>query len=154
MGILDKLFGYKEPRGVGKPKRNSLGPLKRLEDITLQDMRENPIWVCDLSGEWEEGYDETSQRPLTEANHVTEDMLDEFVSVSVLIKFTNSDEWGSADVDENGNLCALAVWRENEWIDGRHAFDGKEQVELEVIPVILGGDTHHYVYCPKTDTAI
>ena len=53
----------------------TLGELKNLDDISIDDMTANPIWANDLSGEWEDGFDESSERPLIGANDVTEKML-------------------------------------------------------------------------------
>ncbi len=57
MGIIDIFKRTKKENWV-------LGNLKQLDEITLQDMVTNPIWVNDLSGEQLGDYDEASERPV------------------------------------------------------------------------------------------
>jgi hypothetical protein len=45
-----------------------LGPLKTLDDITIDDMKQYPIWVNDFSGE-------SLERPVINNNDVTEKMI-------------------------------------------------------------------------------
>ncbi len=153
IGVLASLV-IPKLKGVHRmDQQYQLGSLKMLEDITLDDMLENPIWVNDLSGEGEDDFDETAERPVIGAKEVTYDMIDDFVSVSVLIKFPEIDKFGSANVVENGTLDAVAIWDDGDWVDGRQFFQDKEKAKLEVIPDILDGKDKSFVYDPKTDTA-
>ena len=36
---------------MGSYEKIELGVLKNLDEITIDDMKKNPIWVADLSGE-------------------------------------------------------------------------------------------------------
>ncbi len=135
-----------------KNKNNwTLGELKNLDDISLDDMKNYPIWINDLSGEWENGFDESSERPLIGANDITDDILSEFVSISVLVKFPDQNEFGSANLEDDGSVSCIAVWRNNEWVIGSKAFQEQSDIELSVIPSIIGEEDVTYIYDPKSD---
>ena len=129
----------------------SLGNLKNLEDITLDDMKNNPIWVNDITGEWENDFDESSERPIIGTNDITSSMIDEFVSISMLVKFPSESEFGSANLEEDGSITCLAVWRDDEWIIGSKAFQGIDDIEIEIIPAINGENNIIYIYDLKLD---
>jgi len=48
---------------------------KSLDDITLKDIMEYPIWVWAWDEEGVEGHDETWQKPVINSRNVTEDIL-------------------------------------------------------------------------------
>ena len=129
----------------------SLGPLKNLEDITLEDMKNNPIWVNDLAGEWEDDFDESSERPILGTEDITSEIIDEFVSISMLVKVNDENIFGSANLEEDGSVSCLAIWQDNKWIISNKAFQGKDHVEIEVIPSIDGVKNNIYNYDLKLD---
>lgn len=89
------------------------GNSKPLEEITLEDILENPIWEWSLDGEDNDEQDETWQRPIIETDNVTMEMYNPTIS----LKIKNTDLFGSAEYDyETESLSAISIWKENEWI--------------------------------------
>lgn len=141
-----------------KPKNREeygikLGKLKNLEEITLDDMYQNPIWVNDLSGENDEESDETSERPLIGATDVTKQVLKEFVSVSIFIKVVGSNMYGSAHYDEDGNLSAMSFWSDKSWQSPSAIFPKGEKVIVEAIPSIEGEKNCRFILNIDKDIA-
>jgi hypothetical protein len=136
-----------------KKKAFQLGNLKRLEDMSLSDFTEHPIWVADLSGECDDGFDETSQRPVVGTCDVTKSMLKEFVSVSVLIAISGTDIQGTADVSEDLNLSTLCLWQDDEWKSPKEIRGFPEDAHVEVIPTIEGQENLRLSYDPRSDIA-
>jgi hypothetical protein len=88
------------------------GKLKSLEDITLTDVLEYPIWEWALDEEGVEGQDETWQRPIISTNNVT----DEIYNPTITLKIKETDIYGSAEYDnETGSISAISIWTNNEW---------------------------------------
>ena len=88
------------------------GKSKSLDDITLTDILENPIWEWALGEEAIEGQDETWQRPIIDTDNVT----DEIFNPTITLKIKGTDIYGSAEYDnEVKGLSAISIWKENEW---------------------------------------
>jgi len=144
MGIFGFIFGKKGTDW-------KLGALKNLDDITLDDMKINPIWANDVSGEWEDNFDESSERPLLGTNDITKAMLSEFVSISMLVEFPNENELGSANIEDDSSISCVAVWRNSEWLDVGKAFESESDIEIKAIPTINGKKGVVFVYDPSSD---
>lgn len=137
-------------RDTGKPEPNwRLGALQ--QTITLDDLKKNRVWVNDCSGEWEDGHDESSIRPVLDMDDVSHALLQAYASVSVLAECTGTGELCSIDIEPDGGVACLAVWRNSEWITGRNAFDGFPEIEIKAIPSILGERDVCFLYDPRTD---
>ncbi len=130
-----------------------LGPLKSLEDITIHDMMQYPIWVEDLSGESRDDFDETAQRPVTNTRDVTTKMLREYVKVNVLIEIEGTDILASADVEEDASLSGLVAWIDDSWIDLNKHIDDSVAIYVRPVPSILGRKAR-YEYMHQEDIAI
>ncbi|MBZ0165243.1 MAG: hypothetical protein K8I00_00450 [Candidatus Omnitrophica bacterium] len=131
----------------------NLGPFKNLEDLTLEDLMEHPIWVCDTDGDKPEGFDETAGQPIVGATHVTKDIVEDFTAVSVLIKFVDKDCYGCATVWRDGVPYEAVVWQKDDWHDTADIFKKNEVLEIEVIPKILDIESRHFMYDVRLDTA-
>jgi hypothetical protein len=89
------------------------GKSKSLEDITLEDALQHPIWEWAYGEEGVEGQDETWQRPITSTTNVTNNM----VQPAITLKIKNSDYYASAEYNQdNDQLEAIAVWQHNQWV--------------------------------------
>ena len=148
MGIFARIFGKSSSDNNNKL---NLGNLKNLDDITLDDMKNNPIWINDVSGEWEDEFDESSERPVLGATDITKGMRSEFISISMLVEFPNDDAFGSANLEDDGTISCVAIWENNEWVDGRKAFQNKDNVDIKLIPTVEGEANILFVYDPKSD---
>ena len=147
MGFFDFIFG-KEP---SSNERWGLGDLKNLDEITVDDMKKNPIWINDGSGESIDGFDEVSERPVLGTTDVDSDILSQFISISILVEFPNENEFGSANIQDDGSISWVAVWREGAWVGGSEGFEGKADIEIQAIPSIQGEANILFVYDPKSD---
>lgn len=89
------------------------GKSKPLEEITLKDILENPIWEWSLNEESNEEQDETWQRPIIETDNVTNEMF----NPTITLKIKDSNFYGSAEYDcETESLSAISIWKDNEWV--------------------------------------
>ena len=116
------------------------GKSKPLEEITLKDVIENPIWEWALDEEENDEQDETWQRPIIETDNVTNEMF----NPTITLKIKNSETYCSAEYDnETESLTAISIWEKNEWIllsDFEHSvpltfisipkINGKSEVEF------------------------
>ena len=96
-------------------RKYELGALKRADDITLEDMREHPVWVNDLSGEGVEGHDEDSQRPILGDVKVTRSIARQFLWVCILVRVVGTDIYGAAGFERDGTLQDVALWVDGQW---------------------------------------
>jgi hypothetical protein len=88
------------------------GKSKSLDDITLTDVLENPIWEWALGEEGIDGQDETWQRPIIDTDNVTK----EIYNPTITLKIKETDIYGSAEYDnESGSISAISIWSDNEW---------------------------------------
>ena len=69
------------------------GKPKPIDEVTLQDMQENPIWVFALDEEDSEEIDETWQKPILNYDNVTHELVEAYI----LMKSTD----GQYDISEN-----------------------------------------------------
>jgi hypothetical protein len=111
------------------------GTPKSLDEITLTDVQQHPIWLW----VWEAGLeqqaeDETCQCPVTNTTDVTAGMIEPIIS----LRIKGTELIGSASYDpEEDALEAIAVWQDGAWAMMR---DSKLQapVTLVAIPTIAG----------------
>jgi hypothetical protein len=138
---------------MGMFKKIKLGPLKSLEDITINDMIEYPIWVEDLSGESLDDFDETAERPIVNTKDVTKEMLENYVRVNVLVEVVGTDILSCAYVEDDGTLSTLVAWVNDNWIDLNKHLDERKEIILKPIPSIFG-KRHNFKFNHKEDTAV
>ena len=110
------------------------GKSKSLEDITLTDVLENPIWEWALDEEGVEGQDETWQRPIIDTDNVT----NEIYNPTITLKIKETDIYGSAEYDnETGSISAISIWRDGEW-KALNDYKFSEPIILIAVPKIDG----------------
>jgi hypothetical protein len=89
------------------------GKAKSLDDITLEDVINHPIWVWALDEERVEGQDETWQKPVTSTTNVTEDIF----NPTITLRIGNTNYYGSGEYDQQEKeLSGLSIWLDGEWI--------------------------------------
>ncbi|MDR0321415.1 MAG: hypothetical protein LBI28_07910 [Treponema sp.] len=113
-----------------------LGSIKNLDQITIDEQKEYKIWVNDLSGESESGFDESSIRPLLECDKITKTLIGDFFLVYILVKIVDTEIYGSAIVSEAGNLETIAIWYENSWKEIEDIYSNDKKIYLEnLVPI-------------------
>lgn len=119
------------------------GNAKPLDDITLADVLEHPIWEWALDGETNPGRDETWQRPVISTTNVTAKMVQP--TITLVIKGT--DIYGSAEYNaDNHTLESMAIWHQNEWISVFDYEDFAFPVIFVAIPSIEGKSGIEFEY--------
>ena len=88
------------------------GRSKSLEDITLSDVLQYPIWEWALENETEQMQDETWQQPVIDTDNVTDEIYCPIITLS--IKGTNL--FASAEFDhDTQSLSSISVWADSQW---------------------------------------
>lgn len=151
MGLLNRIFGGRKKEDCIVKTTHQLGALRRMKEITLTEMQEYPIWVNDLSGEWKEGFDVTSERPVVGATEVTPLLMKEFGMATVLIRFCRTGEWGIIYYEGKGKFSAAAVWHDGVFVDGCQILKVSGPAEFEVVPSIYDLKKQRFTYDPNTD---
>ena len=111
------------------------GNPKSLDDITLEDAQEHPIWLW----VWEAGLeevseDETWQCPVVNSKDVDESMTEPVITL--LVKNTNLV--GSASYSsEKEELDGIAIWQNDAWVMVQEA-DLSFPVTFVSVPTIQG----------------
>ena len=127
-----------------------LGKLMNLDEITIDDQKKNKIWVNDLSGEDEDDFDETSMRPLLNENTITKEIVNgkTFLEVSILVQIKDTEIYGSAHIDENGNLNTIMMWQDDSWQEIENIVSKNEKIYIKNLVPIFGesDNTYEYVY--------
>jgi len=136
---------------MGLFSKFNLGELKNLDDITIDDMKENPIWVNDLSGETVEGYDESSERPVLNTNNVTKKLISKFFSVTILIYCDELKLHGAANVESLTETSTLVFWKDRKWQENND-FIERESITIKCIPEINGAKDFNFKYNIESDT--
>lgn len=131
-------------------KKIELGPLKNLDDITIEDMQKYPIWINDVSGEHEEGFDESSERPVINSDDVTKKILSSYVSVSILVKCEQLNLPGSANIEEDGSISVLVFWKDGKW-QPNNKFIKEDKIIIQSVPSIKGEKNIKFEYNLKDD---
>ena len=129
------------------------GGLVTLDDITLEDMKSNKVWVNDLSGENEDGFDETSIRPLLNVDNITKEMVEAFVEVSILIKIKGTEIYGSANIDAEGNLEVISIWHNESWENIEKVCSENEKIILTNLVSVFNESDNEYEYYWRKDRA-
>ena len=116
------------------------GRSKSLEDITLEDCLEQPIWVWALDEEGVDGQDETWQKPVTGATEVTPELIAHFLVLNIPFNVVGTDLLGSGDYDhERGEIGGFAIWQDGGWKPRLRDVEGLTfPVEFEALPPICG----------------
>jgi len=129
------------------------GDLVALDNITIEDMMSNKVWVNDLSGESEDGFDETSIRPLLNVDNITKEMVESFLDVSILIKIKGTDIYGSANIDIKGNLDVVLVWYNESWKNIEKIHTKSEKIILTNLVSVFNESDNEYEYYWGTEKA-
>jgi len=88
------------------------GKSKSLDEITLEDVLEYPIWEYALDEEGLEGQDESWQRPVTDTDNVT----DEIIAPIITVKIKDTEIYGSGEYDnETESIVGITIWIDGEW---------------------------------------
>jgi len=129
------------------------GDLVTLDDITIEDMMSNKVWVNDLSGESEDGFDETSIRPLLNVDNITKEMVESFLEVSILIKIKGTEIYGSANIDIEGNLEVVLVWHNESWENIEKVYSESERIIITTLVSVFNESDNEYEYYWGTEKA-
>lgn len=88
------------------------GTSKPMEEVTLQDMLEYPIWTFALDEEGIDGQDETWQKPI-----LSRDVKKEYLDVYILLKIKNTDQYISGNLyTDKMTLSDIALWKNGRWL--------------------------------------
>lgn len=119
-----------------------------MEEITLADAIEYPIWEWALDGEHIPGQDETWQQPILNTTDVTDAMCQPIIT----LRFKETGEYASAEYNLDEDIIeSIAVWENDEWIS---VFDKEGMafpVVLVAVPTIKGEANVEFVYKEWTD---
>ncbi|WP_129588732.1 hypothetical protein [Prevotella heparinolytica] len=110
------------------------GKPKPMEDVTLQDMQENPIWIFALDEEENEEIDETWQKPVLNYDNVTYELVEAYI----LMKSSDGQYDVSANLDiEEETLDDVTYWDSEQecWIPIENIGNYKE-LQFVAIPKI------------------
>jgi len=129
------------------------GDLITLDDITIEDIMSNKVWVNDLSGENEDGFDKTSIRPLLNVDNITKEMVEAFVEVSILIKIKGTEIYGSANIDTEGNLEVISIWHNESWENIEKVYSENEKIILTNLVSVFNESDKEYEYYWRKDRA-
>jgi len=110
------------------------GRSKSLDDITLENCLEYPIWEWALDEEGVPGQDETWQRPIL-GTDVTAEMFDP--TITFAIKGTQLHGSGTYDHAEK-TLTSIVVWKDGGWMDLKKVSSLTAPVVLIAQPSIRG----------------
>jgi hypothetical protein len=89
------------------------GQSKPLDDITLNDVLQYPIWEWALDEEGVEGQDETWQRPVLD----TKDVTDEIFNPTITLKIKDTEIYASGEYEsDDETISTISVWNENGWV--------------------------------------
>lgn len=88
-----KVFGIKKVNDIYS--EIAYGKPKPIDEVTLQDMQENPIWIFALDEEEAEEIDETWQKPILHSDNVIHELLEAYI----LLKSVNGQYDISANLD-------------------------------------------------------
>jgi len=138
---------------IKSDKEYQLGSLKSLEEITIDEMIQYPIWVNDLSGEDHEDFDETSIRPLLDNKNITSELVNEFFEVSVLVKHVESGIFCSVIVQEDSRFSILSAWKDGQWVEPKKIFN-MNKIDLLLFPSIDGVEGRSITYNINADQGI
>lgn len=111
------------------------GTPKSLDDVTLADVQQHPIWVWVWeAGLEEQAEDETWQCPVTNTTDVMAEMVEPIISLRV--KDTSLIASASYNPEED-DLEGIAVWQDGAWVS---LVDTKLKapITLVAIPTIAG----------------
>lgn len=128
------------------------GKPKPIDEVTLQDMQENPIWVFALDEEDSEGIDETWQKPILNYDNVTHELVEAYI----LMKSTDGQYDISANLDiKKETLDDVTYWEPEQecWIpiDNIKNYKGLQFIAIPKIEkesdVIFGFDDTRNTFC-------
>ena len=128
------------------------GKPKPIDEVTWQDMQENPIWVFALDEEDSEEIDETWQKPILNYDNVTHELVEAYI----LMKSTYGQYDISANLDiKKETLDDVTYWEPEQecWIpiDNIKNYKGLQFIAIPKIEkesdVIFGFDDTRNTFC-------
>jgi hypothetical protein len=123
------------------------GQSKPLDDISLNDVLQYPIWEWALDEEGIEGQDETWQRPVLNTNDVTDEMF----TPTITLKIKDTEIYASAEYESNDEtISAISVWNENHW-SLLNEVDLSIPIILISVPKIKGIENVVFILKSKSD---
>lgn len=128
------------------------GKPKPIDEVSLQDMQENPIWIFALDEEDSEEIDETWQKPILNYDNVTHELVEAYI----LMKSTDGQYDISANLDIKKEILDDVTYWEPEqecWIpiDNIKNYKGLQFIAIPKIEkesnVIFGFDDTRNTFC-------
>ena len=117
------------------------GKAKSLDDITLDDVLQHPIWIWASDEEGEPDQDETWQKPLLDTDNITPDIFTPIIT----LKIKDTDRFASGEYDEQKKqLAGISVWKDDSWTDLR-GLGLPEPVILIAVPRINGEENVEFI---------
>lgn len=120
-----------------KKPTSILGKAKPMDDVTLEDMLQYPIWVFALDEEGDEGQDETWLKPVLNITDVDESLYEAYI----LLKTEHNNLYVSASLDiDRMKLDDVCFWANDEWKPISELQDVDCPLKLTSIPSLKGED--------------
>lgn len=113
---------------------NNYGKSKPIDEVTLQDMQENPIWIFALDEEDSDEVDESWLKPILKSDNV----MSEFVEAYILLKSTDGQYDISTNLDiKKEALDDVTFWKPEQqcWIPIEN-IDNYREMQLIAVPKI------------------
>ena len=110
------------------------GKSKPIDEVTLQDMQENPIWIFALDEEDSDEVDESWLKPILKSDNV----MSEFVEAYILLKSTDGQYYISANLDiKKEVLDDVTFWKPEQqcWIPIEN-IDSYKEMQFIAVPKI------------------
>lgn len=129
------------------------GKSKALDDMTIKDFKDHPIWVWALDEEGVPGQDETWQKPVIGATEVTPELVSNFLTLNIAFKVIGTDLEGAGDYDhERGEIGGFALWRDGQWMPNLCEIEALiYPLTFEAVPAICGKSAVRFV-CESQDS--
>jgi len=106
----------------------------KFDNITLDDIIKNPIWVT----AHDERHDEEYEKPILNCQNLSQNILNIYTPI-ITFKIMKSNIYGSAYYShQNGYLFAISVWVNEKWITLENVQYLKIPFLIESLPSILG----------------
>lgn len=120
-----------------KKTTSILGKAKPMDEVTLEDMLQYPIWVFALDEEGKEEQDETWLKPVLNTTDVDESLYEAYI----LLKIEHNNMYFSASLDiDRMELDDVCFWSNDEWKPINGLQDVDYPLKLMSIPSLKGED--------------
>ncbi|NRA36547.1 MAG: hypothetical protein HRU15_00260 [Planctomycetes bacterium] len=136
-------------------KKIDLGELKILDDVTIDDFRQHNVWVCDLSGENKDGYDETAIKPILNDDGVTSASCRKFVSTEFLVWIPSLQLFGTATYHNRKTIANIGIQNGNKIMTPHECKLNRDEILIiESIPSFFGKNQVTFQFDYKTAKAL